>query len=102
MVLFDHTQITDENSNNIGQSRREIYGDLVHGSSLRFVASDLAYQQIVRVGSQQNQMSYNSLMMPYIYLGVGKTSNYFLSLTVGLSINGEAKIYANTPIIPKS
>lgn len=47
-------------------------------------------------------MSYNSLMMPYIYLGVGETSNYFESMSVGLAINGESKVFTTTPIIPKS
>lgn len=41
-------------------------------------------------------------MMPYIYLGVGQTSNYFESMTVGMAIKGETKVFTNTPIIPKS
>lgn len=41
-------------------------------------------------------------MMPYIYIGVSQTSNYFESLSVGHSIRGESKVYTNTPIIPKS
>ena len=66
------------------------------------MASDLDYNKLARAGSQQNQMSYNSLMMPYIYLGVGQTSNYFESMTVGMAIKGETKVFTNTPIIPKS
>ena len=47
-------------------------------------------------------MSYNSLMMPYIYIGVGETSNYFESMSVGMAIDGDPKVFTNTPIIPKS
>lgn len=47
-------------------------------------------------------MTYNSFMMPYIYLGVSNTSNYFESISAGTSINGESKIFLNTPVIPKS
>jgi hypothetical protein len=47
-------------------------------------------------------MSYNSFMMPYIYVGVANTTSYFESLSVGMMIQGEQKVYTNTPIIPKS
>lgn len=115
MVLYDHTKplksvagdtmmisVNDDGSSNIASNQQDIYGDLITGASLRFVASDLAYSKFARVGSQQNQMSYNSLMMPYIYLGVGETSNYFESMSVGMAIKGESKVFTNTPIIPKS
>lgn len=104
MVVYDHTKnetVTSSDAN-IGVLRNQIYGDLVSGATLRFVASTLDYKKYVRVGAQQTQMSYNSFMMPYIYLGVGKTSNYFESMTVGVTINGENKMYTNTPIVPKS
>ena len=79
-----------------------IYGDTVFGASYRFVVTDLNDYKFVVVGAQLYQTSYNALLMPYCYLGVGRSNNYVESFNAAFSIAGERSIRIWTPIIPNS
>jgi integrin alpha FG-GAP repeat containing protein 1 len=74
----------------------------VIGASYRFVVTDLEDKKFVVIGSQLSSTSYNSLQMPYCYLGVGRSNNYVESFHAAMSIKGERSIRIWTPIIPNS
>lgn len=86
------------------ENHHKIYGDSVIGSTVRFVATRIDDVKKIGVGSQQVQQSYNSLLPPYVHLGIGKSNNYIESLNTGFSILHENKyqIFLKTPIIPNS
>lgn len=61
MVLYDHTKKSESEEkihsrqhkvSNVGQKDSDIYGDLVSGASIRFVAANENYDKFVRAGSQ--------------------------------------------------
>lgn len=81
---------------------QNVYGDTVFGATYRFVVTDLNDQKFVVVGSQLYQTAYSALLMPYVYLGVGRSNNYVESFNAAFSINGERSIRVWTPIIPNS
>jgi integrin alpha FG-GAP repeat containing protein 1 len=64
------------------------YGYASTGSSYRLIVTDLNDNKNVVVGSQLSQSAYNSLQMPYVYLGVGRSNNYIESFTAAMSIQG--------------
>ena len=72
------------------------------GASLRFVTTNIDDKKIVRAGWQLAQSSYNSLLPPYVHIGVGKSINYIESLNAATTIAGEVKNCIRTPIIPNS
>ena len=48
-------------------------------------------------------MSYNSLMLPYVYMGLGRSNNFIESFNVAYSINNQLdQVKVFTPIIPNS
>ena len=60
-------------------------------------------QKFIRVSSQSPQSSYNSLELPYVYMGVGRSNNYLEQFNVAYSIDNrldQVKVF--TPIIPNS
>ena len=63
------------------------YGDVGVGPNFRFVATDLNDQKSVSVGSQQYQQSYMNLLMPYAYVGVGRSNNYVETFTTALAVD---------------
>jgi integrin alpha FG-GAP repeat containing protein 1 len=79
-----------------------MYGDSSIGSSYRLVVTDLNDNKFVVIGSQLYQSAYNSLQMPYCYLGVGRSNNYVETFTAAFSISGQRSIRVWTPIIPNS
>ena len=78
------------------------YGNGLTGANYRIIVTDLNDQKFVVTGSQLTQNSYNSLQMPYAYLGVGRSNNYVETFTAAYSIQGERSIRVWTPIIPNS
>lgn len=78
------------------------YGDAAVGSSYRLIVTDLNDNKFVVIGSQLAQQTYNSLQMPYCYIGVGRSNNYVESFTAATSISASRSIRVWTPIIPNS
>ncbi|CDW88409.1 UNKNOWN [Stylonychia lemnae] len=78
------------------------YGNALSGPSYRLIVTDLNDEKFVVIGSQLTQSAYNSIQMPYCYLGVGRSNNYVESFTAAYSIEGERSIRVWTPIIPNS
>ena len=59
--------------------------------------------QYVRVATQIPTQSYDSLELPYVYQGVGRSNNYLEQFNSAYSINGRLdNIKIFTPIIPNS
>ena len=49
------------------------------------------------------QTSYNSLLLPYTYMGLGRSNNFLESFNVGYSMNGKLdQVKVFSPIIPNS
>jgi integrin alpha FG-GAP repeat containing protein 1 len=78
------------------------YGDAAVGSSYRLVVTDLDDNKFVVIGSQLAQQTYNSLQMPYCYIGVGRSNNYVESFTAATSLAATSSVRVWTPIIPNS
>ena len=79
------------------------YGAITSGTTFRYIMTTLEDKQHVRVGNQMPQSSYNSLELPYVYMGVGRSNSYLEQLNVAYSINNrldQVKVF--TPIIPNS
>jgi hypothetical protein len=66
-----------------------LYGALTTGATFRFAVTTLDDQKQVRVGTQLSQTSYNSLSLPYVYLGLGRSNNFIESFNVAYSINNK-------------
>lgn len=64
-----------------------MYGDIAVGASFRFVATTIEDVKSVRTGMLLVQSSYNSLLPPYIHMGVGRSNNYLESMAAGISID---------------
>lgn len=79
-----------------------MYGDSSIGSSYRLIVTDLNDNKFVVISTQMPQTSYNSLSLPYCYLGVGRSNNYVETFTAAFSIAGQRSIRVWTPIIPNS
>ena len=72
------------------------------GSSIRFAATDNSDLKFIKTGSQMVQSSYNSMLPPYIHLGIGESNDVLTSLTAGMSLLGKFQVMTKTPIIPES
>jgi integrin alpha FG-GAP repeat containing protein 1 len=49
------------------------------------------------------QTSYNSLLLPYVYMGLGRSNNFLEQFNVGYSMNGKLdQVKVFSPIIPNS
>ena len=78
MMFYD----LNPNSKNVThgefENRKELdnYFTLSIGASFRFVITNLQDQKLVEVGAQLPQQTFNSLLSPYIHLGVGRSNNY--------------------------
>lgn len=78
-------------------------GATVIGASFRYVATDSNFEKVVRVASLQPQQSYHSLLLPYVYNGIGRSTNYIEQFNVAYSINNKLdQVRVYTPIIPNS
>jgi integrin alpha FG-GAP repeat containing protein 1 len=78
-------------------------GAATSGSTFRFTVTTLEDKKQVRVATQLPQTSYNSLSLPYVYLGLGRSNNFIESLNVAYSINNKLdQVKVFTPIIPNS
>lgn len=80
------------------------YGDIVIGATFRFVTTNLEDRKQIVSGSQMIQSTYNSLLPPYVHLGVGRSNNYIESFNSAFSYirQGNFTISVKTPIIPNS
>ncbi len=72
------------------------------GPSFRCVGTDLSDNKHVLIGSQQFQQSYNALLMPYAYIGVGRSNNYVENFHTALATTSKRSVRSWTPIIPNS
>lgn len=80
------------------------YGTILTGATFRYVMTSLDDDnQYVRVATQIPQQSFDSLELPYVYQGVGRSNNYLEQFNAAYSINNrldQVKVF--TPIIPNS
>jgi len=101
MMVYDH-RASDSSTHELTTKH---YGDFVIGASFRFITTSISDTKLIGMGSQIVQSTYNALLPPYVYLGVGRSNNYIESLNSGFSFLGEDKkfhINLKTPIIPNS
>jgi len=88
---------------NSKQSKSEnIFGNNAVGASYRAVVTTMDDRKLVAVGSQDYQQGYNSLQLPYCYIGIGRSNNYIESFYASTSVNGKRSLRMWTPIIPNS
>lgn len=101
MMVYDHTQHTNRP---LRTTFKPHYGDLVVGSSFRFVATQTDDTTFIMVGNQLSQSSYGALLPPYSHTGIGRSNNYIESFVAAFSFIFEKKysILMKTPIIPNS
>lgn len=80
------------------------FGVIPPGATFRYVMTSLEDDnQYVRVASQIPQESWDSLELPYVYQGVGRSNNYLEQFNAAYSIHNrldQVKVF--TPIIPNS
>jgi len=100
---FIKAKMINQNSNAAEDSEISGLGATVIGASFRYVATDSNFEKVVRVASLQPQQSYHSLLLPYVYNGVGRSTNYIEQFNVAYSINDKLdQVRVYTPIIPNS
>mmetsp|Transcript_13353 Transcript_13353/g.22703 ORF Transcript_13353/g.22703 Transcript_13353/m.22703 type:complete len:176 (+) Transcript_13353:1464-1991(+) len=63
------------------------YGAVTPGASFRYIVTTLDDKKYVRVAAQLPQQSYQSIPLPYVYMGIGRSNNFLESFNVGYSIN---------------
>lgn len=85
-MIIDHGHVPNLHPDSLQASDRR-YGDMSIGATFRFVTTDYLDKKTVRTGSQLYQQSYNSLLPPYVHIGVGKSINYIESFNAAISIN---------------
>lgn len=88
-MYFDNFYMKAMMLNSAQSKSNNIYGDLTVGCSYRFITTDLEDKQHVVVGAQGYQQSYMSLMMPYSFMGLGRSNNYVEIFTAGTAVNAE-------------
>jgi len=79
------------------------FGSITTGATFRYIVTTLEDEKYIRVASQMPQSSYNSLELPYVYMGIGRSNNYLEQFNVAYSINNrldQVKVFS--PIIPNS
>lgn len=69
------------------QEEEQKFGSITTGGTFRFIVTTLDDKKFVRVASQNPQSSYNSLELPFVYMGVGRSNNYLEQFNVAYSIN---------------
>ena len=86
-----------------GDPEEMLSGAVTSGATFRFAVTTLDDKKQIRVGTQLAQTSYNSLSLPYVYLGLGRSNNFIESFNVAYSINNKLdQVKVFTPIIPNS
>lgn len=81
----------------------EQFGAITTGATFRYIITSVEDVKTVRVATQSPQNSYNSLELPYVYMGVGRSNNYLENFNVAYSLNNSFdQIRVFTPIIPNS
>ena len=100
-MIIDHGHVPNMHPDSLQTSDRR-YGDMSIGATFRFVTTDYFDKKTVRTGSQLYQQSYNSLLPPYVHIGVGKSINYIESFNAAISINNINQVCIKTPLIPNS
>ena len=102
MMIYDNT------ANKNATSVKNHYGDVVIGSTFRFVTTKLNDEKVIAAGSQLVQSTYNALLPPYVHFGVGRSNNYIESFNAAFSFKPvnltdiEFQVLMKTPIIPNS
>lgn len=72
-----------------GDPEEMLSGAVTSGATFRFAVTTLDDKKQIRVGTQLAQTSYNSLSLPYVYLGLGRSNNFIESFNVAYSINNK-------------
>lgn len=85
-----------------GNDSAQYFGDVCIGCNYRMVVTDLQDRKFILLGNQAFQATYSSLMLPYAFLGVGRSNNYIEYLYVASSVEGHKSERMWTPIIPNS
>lgn len=86
-----------------GDPEDMLFGAVTSGASFRFTVTTLDDKKQIRVGAQLPQTSYNSMCLPYVYLGLGRSNNFIENFNVAYSINNKLdQVKVFTPIIPNS
>lgn len=79
-------------------------GNILVGSTFRFIMTSLEDdQQYVRVATQLAQSTYDSLDLPYVFVGIGRSNNYIEQFNAGYMLKNrldQVKVYS--PLIPNS
>lgn len=78
------------------------YTNTTPGASYRFVITDTNDIKLALVGAQAFQSGYNSLHLPYSFIGIGRSNNYIETFTASTAVNGKRAKRMWTPIIPNS
>lgn len=80
------------------------FGAGVIGASFRYImTSEVDETQYVRVAVQQPQNAFDSLLLPYVYHGIGRSNNYVEQFNVAYSSSNQLnQVKVFTPIIPNS
>ena len=87
----------------IKQQEEAKYGAIVSGATFRYIVTTLNDEKFIRVATQLPLSSYQSLGLPYVYHGIGRSNNFLEQFNVGMSIKNrldQVKIF--TPVIPNS
>jgi len=80
------------------------YGVNFPGANFKFTWSELSGRLRVTQGVQLHQSGYLALQTPYVFFGLGRTSNYVEQMFIGVSIVSDSGYYKLFPIfiIPNS
>ena len=85
-----------DGSENIGP-----IGGIAIGTTFRYIFTSNDGDHFVRVASLMASSSYNSFNLPYIYNGIGHTTNFIENLNIAVALRGNLDQWKRvTPIIP--
>lgn len=63
----------------------ERHSAIIGGATFRYIVSTLDDNKYIRVDTQLPQCSYQSLILPYVYNGIGRSNGYLESFNVAYS-----------------
>lgn len=67
------------------------YGVSQPGTVVKFIVTDTGGVNRIRCGGQLYQSSYQSLQLPYAFIGLGRTFSYIVQFSVGISAGRRAR-----------
>lgn len=81
----------------------ERHSAIIGGATFRYIQTTIDDMKLIRVDTQLPQCSFQSLILPYVYNGIGRSNGYLESFNVAYSHQGDAEqMKVFTPIIPNS